>query len=190
MVLLHNQVFPHVLSKNGTEDLGAKNNDVFALPLSTEHLLHHVTDRTSHFLAWGTLKKTGPLRDGLETAPFLFVCIHEGDGDKADMTYFDLKRDGRTVHSHKARYATTYIVCIPRGITNQPDPATVTLACFMQLCVTQVQTEPVSKLLSTQTLYFSLTAVFWGDQSKNEMGGACGTNERHDRCIQGFGGEA
>jgi hypothetical protein len=35
-----------------------------------------------------------------------------------------------------------------------------------------------------------LTKYYSGDQiKKNEMGGACGTNARQERCIQSFGGD-
>ena len=34
-----------------------------------------------------------------------------------------------------------------------------------------------------------LTRQYFGDQIEDEMGGACGTHGRQERCIQGFGGE-
>jgi len=45
--------------------------------------------------------------------------------------------------------------------------------------------------LPNEELYdLCCSQLYSGDQiNKNEMGGACGTYGREERCIQGFGGE-
>jgi hypothetical protein len=43
--------------------------------------------------------------------------------------------------------------------------------------------------LHSEELSVQLIKYYSGYQMKNEMGGACGKNERQKRCLQGFGGE-
>jgi hypothetical protein len=57
----------------------------------------------------------------------------------------------------------------------------------MQLCVTEVQIKPDSRLLSTQILYWSTTAAF--RVSKTRRMRRVGHVAREERCIQGFGRE-